>query len=56
MLDFQAARWTMAGRGARARRATTTPTGIPMGCFPTADGHMNIAGPSRRAVAELLPR
>src|SRR4051812_27942297 len=47
MLDFQAARWTMAGE-VPGQEGNPPPPGIPMGCFPTADGHMNIAGPSGR--------
>src|SRR5215218_6700196 len=47
MLDFQAARWTVAGEVA-GQEGNHHPTSIPMGCFPTADGHVNIAGPSGR--------
>ena len=47
MLDFQAARWTVAGE-VPGQEGNHHPTGIPMGCFPTADGYMNIAGPSGR--------
>jgi formyl-CoA transferase len=42
LLDFQAARWTMEGDVA-GREGNHHPTAIPMGCFPTADGHINIA-------------
>jgi formyl-CoA transferase len=47
MLDFQAARWTMAGE-VPGQEGNHHPTSIPMGCFATADGHVNIAGPSGR--------
>ncbi|MFN0089757.1 MAG: CaiB/BaiF CoA transferase family protein [Acidimicrobiales bacterium] len=47
MLDFQATRWTM-DRVVPPQAGNHHPTGIPMGCFPTADGHINIAGPSGR--------
>jgi crotonobetainyl-CoA:carnitine CoA-transferase CaiB-like acyl-CoA transferase len=42
MLDFQAARWLMAGEVA-AQAGNDHPTGIPTGVFPTADGEINIA-------------
>lgn len=42
MLDFQAARWLMAGEVAR-QAGNDHPTSIPTGVFPTADGHINIA-------------
>ncbi len=42
MLDFQAARWLMAGEVA-PQAGNDHPTGIPTGVFPTADGHINIA-------------
>jgi formyl-CoA transferase len=42
MLDFQAARWLMAGEVAR-QAGNDHPTGIPTGVFPTADGEINIA-------------
>jgi formyl-CoA transferase len=47
MLDFQAARWTVAGE-VGGQEGNHHPTSIPRGCFPTADGHVNIAGPSGR--------
>ena len=47
MMDFQAARWTVAGEVA-AQEGNHHPTLIPMGCFATADGHVNIAAPSGR--------
>jgi formyl-CoA transferase len=42
MLDFQAARWLMAGEVA-PQAGNDHPTGIPTGVFPTADGQINIA-------------
>ena len=42
MLDFQAARWTIAGEVA-PQAGNNHPTSIPTGVFETADGHINIA-------------
>jgi formyl-CoA transferase len=42
MLDFQAARWLMAGEVA-GQAGNDHPTSIPTGVFPTSDGHVNIA-------------
>jgi crotonobetainyl-CoA:carnitine CoA-transferase CaiB-like acyl-CoA transferase len=42
MLDFQAARWTVA-RQVPGQAGNDHPTSIPTGVFPTADGHINIA-------------
>jgi len=47
MLDFQAGRWTMDGVVPVVEDAHR-PTFVPMGCFPSADGYVNIAGPSGR--------
>ena len=47
MLDFQAARWLMAGEVA-PQAGNDHPTGIPTGVFPTADGSINIAASSTR--------
>jgi formyl-CoA transferase len=47
MLDFQAVRWTMDGQ-VPGQEGNHHPTMIPMGCFETADGHVNIAGPGGR--------
>ena len=47
MLDFQAARWLMAGEVA-PQAGNDHPTGIPTGVFPTCDGHINIAASSAR--------
>jgi formyl-CoA transferase len=45
MMDFQAARWTVAGEVA-GQEGNNHPTNTPMGCFETADGHVNVAGSS----------
>ena len=45
MLDFQAARVTMKG-DVPEQAGNDHPTLIPMGTFPTADGHMNLAAPN----------
>jgi len=42
MLDFQAARWLMAGEVAK-QAGNDHPTGIPTGLFPASDGQINIA-------------
>lgn len=47
MLDFQAARYTLAGE-VPGQEGNHHPTNVPMGCFRTADGWVNIAGPSGR--------
>ncbi|CAA9233032.1 MAG: L-carnitine dehydratase/bile acid-inducible protein F [uncultured Acidimicrobiales bacterium] len=47
MMDFQAARWTMDGE-VPGRQGNDHPTLVPMGCFATADGFVNIAGSSGR--------
>ena len=41
MMDFQAARWTV-DREVPGQAGNDHPTIVPMGCFPTADGHVNI--------------
>jgi formyl-CoA transferase len=47
MMDFQATRWTIDGE-VPASEGNHHPTLVPMGCFATADGHVNVAGPSGR--------
>jgi crotonobetainyl-CoA:carnitine CoA-transferase CaiB-like acyl-CoA transferase len=42
MLDFQAARWVIAGE-VPGQAGNNHPTSIPTGVFKTADGHLNIA-------------
>jgi crotonobetainyl-CoA:carnitine CoA-transferase CaiB-like acyl-CoA transferase len=51
-LDFQAARWTIDGR-VPATEGNHHPTSRPMGMYPAADGHLNIAAPSNRLWARL---
>ena len=60
MMDFQAARWTV-DREVPGQVGNDHPTIVPMGCFPTADGHVNIGAASGRllrafATAIGLPR
>lgn len=52
MLDFQAARWTMDGE-IPGQEGNDHPTLIPMGTFPTSDGHMNLAAPGGGRFREL---
>jgi formyl-CoA transferase len=47
MMDFQAARWTI-DREVPAPAGNHHPMGVPMGCFASADGYVNIAGSSGR--------
>ncbi len=47
MLDFQAARWLI-DKEVPPQAGNNHPTGIPMGVYPTADGHINIAAPGDR--------
>jgi crotonobetainyl-CoA:carnitine CoA-transferase CaiB-like acyl-CoA transferase len=52
MMDFQAARWTV-DREIPAQAGNHHPTGVPTGCFASADGYINIAGPSGRLLRRL---
>jgi len=47
MLDFQASRWLVSGE-VPGQAGNNHPTLAPMGVFPTADGHVNIAATSGR--------
>jgi crotonobetainyl-CoA:carnitine CoA-transferase CaiB-like acyl-CoA transferase len=47
MMDFQAARWTMSGEVPQPQ-GNHHPTLVPMGCYASSDGYVNIAGPSGR--------
>jgi crotonobetainyl-CoA:carnitine CoA-transferase CaiB-like acyl-CoA transferase len=47
MMDLQAARWTIDGV-VPVQEGNHHPTSVPMGCFASADGYVNIAGPSGR--------
>jgi crotonobetainyl-CoA:carnitine CoA-transferase CaiB-like acyl-CoA transferase len=52
MMDFQAARWTV-DREVPAPAGNHHPTQVPMGCFASADGYLNVAGPSGRLLRGL---
>jgi crotonobetainyl-CoA:carnitine CoA-transferase CaiB-like acyl-CoA transferase len=47
LLDFQATRWTM-DKKIPPQEGNNHPTNTPMGCFPTADGFLNIAATSNK--------
>jgi len=47
MMDLQAARWTV-DHTVPKQEGLHHPTLVPMGCFESADGWVNIAGPSGR--------
>jgi crotonobetainyl-CoA:carnitine CoA-transferase CaiB-like acyl-CoA transferase len=47
MLDFQAARWTVA-RDDPPQAGNDHPTAIPMGLYETSDGHINLAASGGR--------
>jgi crotonobetainyl-CoA:carnitine CoA-transferase CaiB-like acyl-CoA transferase len=50
LLDFQATRWTM-DKKIPPQEGNNHPTNTPMGCFPTADGFLNIAATSNKNFA-----
>jgi formyl-CoA transferase len=52
MMDFQAARWTV-DHEVPVQAGNHHPTGVPMGCFASADGYVNIAGSSGRLLDSL---
>jgi formyl-CoA transferase len=52
MLDFQAARWLIAGE-VPEQAGNDHPTGVPTGVFPTSDGHVNIAASGNALFARL---
>jgi len=52
MMDFQAARWTVDHEVAGSA-GNHHPTGVPMGCFPTADGWVNLGAPGGRLLRSL---
>jgi crotonobetainyl-CoA:carnitine CoA-transferase CaiB-like acyl-CoA transferase len=52
MMDFQAARWTIDGE-VPGPAGNHHPLGVPMGCFPTADGYVNLGAPSGRLLRNL---
>lgn len=47
MMDFQATRWTI-DHEVPVQEGNHHPTLVPMGCFATADGYVNIAGSGGR--------
>jgi crotonobetainyl-CoA:carnitine CoA-transferase CaiB-like acyl-CoA transferase len=47
MMDLQAARWTVDGE-VPVQEGNHHPTLVPMGCFRSKDGWVNVAGPSGR--------
>ena len=47
MLDFQATRWLIDGE-VPSQAGNHHPTGTPMGVYPSADGHINLAAPGNR--------
>jgi formyl-CoA transferase len=47
MLDFQATRWLIDGE-VPPQAGNHHPTGTPMGVYPSADGHINLAAPGNR--------
>lgn len=47
MMDFQAARWTI-DRDVPGQAGNHHPTNVPMGCFATADGHLNVGAAGGR--------
>jgi len=52
MLDFQATRWTM-DHEVPEPAGNHHPTLLPMGTFPTSDGHMNLAAPNTARFRQL---
>jgi crotonobetainyl-CoA:carnitine CoA-transferase CaiB-like acyl-CoA transferase len=52
MMDFQAARWTI-DREVPEPAGNHHPLGVPMGCFPTADGYVNLGAPGGRLLHSL---
>ena len=52
MMDFQAARWTV-DHEVPGSAGNHHPTGVPMGCFPTADGWVNLGAPGGRLLRSL---
>jgi crotonobetainyl-CoA:carnitine CoA-transferase CaiB-like acyl-CoA transferase len=47
MMDFQAVRWTV-DRQVPGQAGNHHPTSVPMGCFATADGYVNVGAASGR--------
>ena len=53
MMDFQITRWTVEGE-VPAQEGNHHPTIVPMGCFRTADGYMNVGGGVGPVAPQLL--
>jgi crotonobetainyl-CoA:carnitine CoA-transferase CaiB-like acyl-CoA transferase len=52
MMDFQAARWTV-DQEVPAQAGNHHPTSVPMGCFASADGYLNIGAAGGRLLHNL---
>jgi crotonobetainyl-CoA:carnitine CoA-transferase CaiB-like acyl-CoA transferase len=52
MMDFQAARWTI-DQEVPEPAGNHHPTSVPMGCFASADGYVNVAGAGGRLLDSL---
>jgi crotonobetainyl-CoA:carnitine CoA-transferase CaiB-like acyl-CoA transferase len=52
MMDFQAARWTI-DREVPAQAGNHHPVSVPMGCFASADGYINIGAAGGRLLPSL---
>ena len=52
MMDFQATRWTVDGE-VPPSAGNHHPTTVPMGCYASADGYVNVAGLSGRLLRAL---
>jgi crotonobetainyl-CoA:carnitine CoA-transferase CaiB-like acyl-CoA transferase len=52
MMDFQAARWTI-DQEVPPQEGNHHPTSVPMGCFASADGHVNIGAAGGRLLDSL---
>jgi formyl-CoA transferase len=50
MMDFQAARWTIDG-DIPGQAGNHHPTNVPMGCFATADGYINVGAAGGRLLS-----
>jgi formyl-CoA transferase len=53
MMDFQATRWTI-DREVPPQAGNHHPTSIPMGCYATADGYVNICGSGGRILSAFF--
>ena len=52
MMDFQAARWTI-DQEVADQAGNHHPTSVPMGCFASSDGYVNVAGAGGRLLENL---